>query len=127
MRTKNFKFVFQIILVAGLFCFCYNAKAQTPCEMNPMYYYNIYVFSDTKNYNWDEILGAKINPVLVNVIFVSTKEKKNEIDSLVLQNKLETSIFVYPKHDASKTIRFCNQQEYSTAIKNKMELQIVKE
>ena len=94
-----------------------NAKAQT-CPMEIGFHYTIYVFSTQDNFTFKELMGEEINPMLVNVVRVKDEVAKKKIDERCLTGKMETSIFIYPSKESTKSMRFCNQQDYVNAIKN---------
>lgn len=95
-----------------------------PCSMNITLVTNVYVFSTSKNYSPEAIYGQQVNSAFFNVRFISTQEKKNETDSMVLINRFENSIFVFPNHNSLKMIRYCTQEEYANDLRKKVELKI---
>ena len=94
-----------------------KTKAQT-CPMEIGFHYTIYVFSAQNNFTFKELMGEEINPMLVNVVQVNDEVTKKKIDERCLMGKMETSIFIYPSKESTKSMRFCNQQDYVNAIKN---------
>ena len=62
--------------------------------------------------------------MLVNVVQVKDEVMKIKIDDRCLTDKMETSIFIYPSKDKTNILRFCNQQEYVAALKQKVDLNI---
>ena len=62
--------------------------------------------------------------MLVNVVQVKDEVMKIKIDDRCLTDKMETSIFIYPSKDNTKTLRFCNQQEYVAALKGNAPLKL---
>ena len=113
---------FSIFMALFLKFALQESKAQCPVEIG--YHYNIYLFSSTNNFSLKELLGLEINPMFVNVILVNDEAKKKSIDQRCLSGKIDTSIFIYPSHDSAKIIRFCNSEEYATALKKNMQLKI---
>ena len=101
-----------------------KTKAQT-CHMEIGFHYTIYIFSTQNNFTFKELMGEEINPMLVSVVQVKDEVTKKKIDERCLTGKMETSIFIYPSKDKLKTIRFCNQQEYTNALKTNKPLEIV--
>ena len=72
----------------------------------------------------NELLGAKYDPIFFHVIQIKNNDEKKRIDEKCLTSKMETSIFIYPSKDKTKTKRFCNQQEYLNVLKNNLNLKI---
>ena len=117
MRRNN------IILIILLLLSIIKTKAQR-CPIELGYNYTIYVFSSQNNISLNDLMGSKIDPIIFHVVQIKNDETKKKIDKLCLTGKMETSIFIYPGKDNSKIIRFCNQQEYTAALKSNLELKL---
>ena len=52
----------------------------------------------------EEVMGAKLNPMLFNFVFVKTKDKLLEIKKLATENKLQSTVFVFFSN--GKAIRY---------------------
>ncbi len=115
------KLVIYIIL---LFLFSYQKSIAQICPMEIGFSYSIYVFSERNNYSFEELLGEKTNPMYLHIINVKDEETKRKIDDKCLNSKMESSIFIYASKDNAKTVRFCNQQDYVTALKNNISLRL---
>lgn len=112
-----------IYLIVLLFITMHNINAQ-PCAIDIFYKYNIYVFSAQNKFSLKELYGENINPLLVNIIQVKDEESKKIIDESCLTDKMKNSMFIYPKRDKTKILRFCNQQEYINALKSNVRIKM---
>jgi len=110
-----------------LFCIglCVEATAQNKiCKFDIPVMHNVYVFSENRNHTIIELFGERVPTQIMNIMYVTNEQTKNQTDSLCKVGQLGESIFIFPHKDASRTIRFCNDREYLVALVNKMELRI---
>lgn len=114
----------QSIYLILLLLFTFQIATAQQCPMEVGYRYTIYIFSEKNDFTFQELTGKDINPMLVNIIQVKNEATKKKIDNKCLTDRMETSIFIYPTKDKTKTLRFCNQQEYSNALKSNIRLKI---
>jgi hypothetical protein len=92
-------------------------SAQTkPCNLNDGQLHLAYVFTDNRNLTMQALFGQETSPATVLIQYVSTSEQKERIDSLCLAGKTEGAVFIFPDEDVSKTIRYCNAEEYRTSL-----------
>lgn len=70
----------------------------------------------------EEVMGAKLNPMLFNFVFVKTEDQLLAIKKQAAENKLTSSVFVFFYN--GKAIRYCNEKEFVSAIENKVALKI---
>ena len=115
---KNLILVF---LFFAMFIATHEANAQ-PCNLPIMNMHTVYIFTTKTNHTMEEVMGAKLNPMLFNFVFVKTEDKLLEIKKLATENKLQSTVFVFFSN--GKAIRYCNVEEFEKAVENKVELKI---
>ncbi len=106
------------LYILSFLCLGFSMSTKAQCDFHPANRYTIYYFSSVNTYTLKEILGVDINPTYLNFISVTDKKIKQKIDDACLAGKLETSVFIY-FDKADKIVRYCNQDEYRQALKNK--------
>ena len=113
-----------LIIIALFFALSFaslKSNAQ-PCNLPIMNMHTVYIFTTKTNHTMEEVMGAKLNPMLFNFVFVKTTEKLSEIKKLATENKLSSTVFVFFSN--GKPIRYCNVEEFAKAIENKVELKV---
>ena len=115
---KNLILVF---LFFAMFIATHEANAQ-PCNLPIMNMHTVYIFTTKTNHTMEEVMGAKLNPMLFNFVFVKTAAELNELKKLARENKLQSSVFVFFSN--GKAIRYCNVEEFAKALENKQLLEI---
>ena len=98
-----------------------KANAQA-CNLPIMNMHTVYIFTTKTNHTMEDVMGAKLNPMLFNFVFVKTKDKLLEIKKLATENKLQSTVFVFFSN--GKAIRYCNVEEFAKAVENKIELKV---
>ncbi|MBK8847312.1 MAG: hypothetical protein IPO27_12525 [Bacteroidetes bacterium] len=104
-----------------MFIATHEANAQ-PCNLPIMNMHTVYIFTTKTNHTMEEVMGAKLNPMLFNFVFVKTAAELNELKKLARENKLQSSVFVFFSN--GKAIRYCNVEEFAKAVENKIELKV---
>lgn len=113
------------IILLLLFFLCVSlattrkATAQ-PCSLPIMNMHTVYVFTTKTTHTMEDVMGAKLNPMLFNFVFVKTEEQLATIKQQAIDNKLSSTVFVFFTN--GKDIRYCNVEEFVKAVENKVEL-----
>ncbi len=115
---KNLILVF---LFFAMFIATHEANAQ-PCNLPILNMHTVYIFTTKTNHTMEEVMGAKLNPMLFNFVFVKTEDKLLEIKKIATENKLQSTVFVFFSN--GKAIRYCNVEEFAKALENKQLLEI---
>lgn len=76
----------------------------------------VFVFSEYRNHTILELFGEQVPQQLMSIMYIPTKDRKKEIDELVLNGQLHNSIFIFPETTGVR--RYCSPQEYTTYLKN---------
>ncbi len=112
------KNIFLLILAIGIMQKAYTQA----CNLPIMNMHTVYIFTTKTNHTMEEVMGAKLNPMLFNFVFVKADDKLQELKQLVSDKKLTSSVFVFFSN--GKAIRYCNVEEFVKAVENKVELKI---
>nr|MBK9649962.1 hypothetical protein [Bacteroidota bacterium] len=123
-KSKSIKTGKSLLLLILLFVSLQatqKAKAQA-CNLPIMNMHTVYIFTTKTNHTMEDVMGAKLNPMLFNFVFVKTEDKLLEIKKLATENKLQSTVFVFFSN--GKAIRYCNVEEFEKAVENKVELKI---
>lgn len=70
----------------------------------------------------EEVMGAKLNPMLFNFVFVKSNEQLVTIKQQAIDKKLSSTVFVFFVN--GKAIRYCNVEEFVKAAESKVELKV---
>jgi hypothetical protein len=110
-----------LILIFVTFMAIQKVNAQA-CNLPIMNMHTVYIFTTKTNHTMEEVMGAKLNPMLFNFVFVKTEDKLVEIKKLATEHKLTSTVFVFFSN--GKAIRYCNLDEFIKAIESKVELKV---
>ena len=102
-----------------------NAQ-QKVCTLNDGNLHEVYVFSENRNHTMTDLFGERINPMVINLVYITTPKSKKEMDEKILSGEMLDGTFIFPSNDATKTIRYCNAKEYAEALNRKEKLEIEK-
>lgn len=102
-----------------------NAQ-QKVCTLNDGNLHEVYVFSENINHTMMDLFGERINPMVINLVYITTPESKKEMEEKILSGEMSNGTFIFPSNDITKTIRYCNVKEYAEALNRKEKLEIEK-
>ena len=74
-----------------------------------------YVFSEGSDLSMQQLFGEKILPALVNIIWINSPEKQQDVEVLVLSGKAE-GVFIFPGITESETKRYCSASKYLASL-----------
>ena len=74
-----------------------------------------YVFSERSDLSMQQLFGENILPALVNIIWINSPEKEQEVEDLVLSGKAE-GVFIFPGITESETKRYCSAGKYLESL-----------
>ena len=102
-----------------------NAQ-QKICSLNDGMLHEVFVFSENRNHTIMELFGERINPMVINIVYITSTEAKKKMEEQILSGEMRDGTFIFPSSDATKTIRYCNTTEYTTALKKNENAEIEK-
>ena len=111
----------QIVIFVLLIFIVRNTNAQQ-CNLPIINMHTVYIFTTKTNHTMEEVMGAKLNPMLFNFVFVKSNEQLVTIKQQAMDNKLSSTVFVFFAN--GKAIRYCNVEEFVKAVENKVELKV---
>lgn len=117
----------KIISVITLFILTASVNAQQKtCPLKDGMLHEVFVFSENRNHTMMELFGERINPMVISIVYITSKEEKKKIDKQILSGEMNDGTFIFPSADETKTIRYCNATEYVAALNRNEKAEIEK-
>lgn len=117
---------YVLSLIALMFLTSSVNAQQKICPLNDGMLHEVFVFSENRNHTMMELFGERVNPMVINIVYITSTEAKDKIDEQILSGEMIDGTFIFPATDATKTIRYCNAAEYAAALKRKEKSEIEK-
>ena len=109
----------HILSIIVLFILSSSINAQQKiCPLNDGMLHEVFVFSENRNHTIMELFGERVNPMVINIVYITSTEAKKKMEEQILSGEMNDGTFIFPAADATKTIRYCNAAEYAAVLKN---------